>query len=76
MYATLSSLAFGIYRTHYLKDFKIPLITGQMLSDIRKGYYGGATDMYKPSLGDKIYSYDVNSLYRMKTKPMRKIRFF
>jgi len=64
-YPTLSSLAFAIYRGHYLKDYKIPLIGGNMLNDIREGYFGGHTDMYKPSGGEaaKIYVYDVNSLY-------------
>lgn len=61
-FSTLSSLAFGIFRSHFLKDAKIPLITGQILSDIRQGYFGGATDMYIPS-GDNIFTYDVNSLY-------------
>jgi hypothetical protein len=80
-FPTLSSLAFGIYRGHFLKDVKIPLITGQMLKDIRQGYYGGATDMYKPnSSGYSIYTYDVNSLYPyvMSTFPMPvgNIRFF
>jgi len=42
-------LAFGIFRAHFLKDAKIPLINGQMLADIRQGYYGGATDMYSPA---------------------------
>jgi len=78
-YPTLSSLAFGIYRTHFLKNFKIPLIAGQMLSDIRKGYYGGATDMYKPS-GKNILNYDVNSLYpyimAKFPMPVGKIKFF
>lgn len=66
---TLSSLAFNIFRAHYLKDSKIPLIGGNMLNDIREGYFGGHTDMYKPSLAEagdgteKIYVYDVNSLY-------------
>lgn len=79
---TLSSLAFSIFRAHYLKDSKIPLITGQMLSDIRQGYFGGATDSYIPSGGKakNIYTYDVNSLYpyAMKSFPMPigKIRFF
>ena len=36
-YPTLPSLAFGIYRSNYLKDFKIPLIKGQIFHDIRKG---------------------------------------
>jgi len=48
-FTTLSSLAFGIFRAHFLKDAKIPLINGQMLADIRQGYYGGATDMYSPA---------------------------
>lgn len=39
---TLSSLAFNIFRAHYLKDSKIPLIGGNMLNDIRAGYFGCA----------------------------------
>jgi len=61
-YPTLPSLAFAIYRSKYLKDFKIPLITGQIFNDIRKSYTGGSTDMYIPH-GKNIYAYDVNSLY-------------
>jgi DNA polymerase type B, organellar and viral len=61
-YPTLSSLSFGIYRAHYLKDFKIPLIGGQILKDIREGYFGGHTDVYKTT-GENLYVYDVNSLY-------------
>ena len=61
-YPTLSSLSFGIYRAHYLKDYKIPLIGGQILKDIREGYFGGHTDVYK-TYGENIYVYDVNSLY-------------
>ena len=38
---------------------------------IRRGYYGGHADTYKP-YGDNLYYYDVNSLYPfvMKTFPM------
>jgi hypothetical protein len=70
-FPTLSSLTFGIYRTHYLKDHKIPLITGQIFNDIKLSYTGGSTDMYKP-YGFNIYRYDVNSLYSyvMKSFPM------
>jgi hypothetical protein len=41
------------------------MLSGQIASDIRNGYTGGAVDMYipKPLPGDKIYAYDVNSLY-------------
>ena len=61
-FPTLPSLAFGIYRCKYLQEIKIPLISGEMFDDIRKGYTGGHTDVYKP-FGKNIYRYDVNSLY-------------
>jgi len=44
-FPTLSSLALGIYRANYLKDFKIPIITGQLFNDLKKSYTGGSTDM-------------------------------
>lgn len=70
-YPTLSSLAFGIYRCKFLGDAKIPLIHGDMFNDIKKGYTGGAVDVFKP-YGKNIYRYDVNSLYPyvMKEYPM------
>ncbi|KAG1717180.1 DNA polymerase type B, organellar and viral-domain-containing protein [Suillus lakei] len=61
-YPTLSSLAFAIYRSTFLCNFKIPLISGQIYDDLKKGYTGGAVDVYKP-YGENIYRYDVNSLY-------------
>ncbi|XLR65359.1 hypothetical protein S83_016031, partial [Arachis hypogaea] len=38
---------------------------------IRRGYYGGHSDVYKPH-GENLFYYDVNSLYPfvMKTLPM------
>lgn len=68
-YPTVSSLAFGIWKTHYMKDntneLGIHKLTGQTANEIRNGYTGGAVDMYipKPAKGEKIYCYDVNSLY-------------
>lgn len=47
-YPTLPSLAFAIYRSSFMNDYKIPKIGGKMLHDIRKSYTGGATDMYIP----------------------------
>jgi len=63
-YPTLPSLAFGIFRTHFLipkdqidKDkegnpkitlSKIHMLSGQISKDIREGYTGGAVDMYIP----------------------------
>jgi hypothetical protein len=61
-FPTLPSLAFGIYRSNYLKDFKIPLINNEMYKDIKIAYTGGAVDIYKP-FGNNIKGYEVNSLY-------------
>jgi hypothetical protein len=70
-YPTLSSLAFAIYRTKFMKEENIPIIMGKIYNFIKLGYYGGAVDVYKP-YGKNIYRYDVNSLYpyAMKTFPM------
>jgi len=43
MYPTLPSLAFGIFRSHYIKKNKIPKIGGQIYTDIKQGYTGGQT---------------------------------
>jgi hypothetical protein len=75
-YPTLSSLAFGIFRTNYIKETNtttevlghnigIAMLSGEVARDIRQSYTGGSTDMFIPILpkGKKIYAYDVNSLY-------------
>jgi hypothetical protein len=64
-YPTLSSLAFAIYRSNFLIQDTIPQISGQISTDIRLSYTGGAVDMYIPFNKDgvKLYGYDVNSLY-------------
>jgi hypothetical protein len=63
-YPTLSSLAFGIYRTHFLTEIKIPLISGEIYNFIKQSYTGGSVDVFKPQppQNTKIFSYDVNSL--------------
>lgn len=64
-FPTLSSLALGIFRSNYnlsMNQSKIPLITGKIYQDIKKGYTGGSVDSFKPQ-GKNIYQYDVNSLY-------------
>nr|QWO71399.1 DNA polymerase [Lyophyllum semitale] len=70
-YPTLSSLSFAIFRSKFLKDSKIPLITGKIFNDIKKAYTGGIVDVFKP-YGENIYHYDINSLYPyiMKNFPM------
>ena len=67
-YPTLPSLAFGIFRVNYLGDTQIPKLVGDIYKFIRKGYTGGAVDVYKvrPSPsgeGEVVKAYDVNSLY-------------
>lgn len=64
-YPTLSSIAFAIFRTHFLKKDEIPQLSGHIDKHIRQGYTGGAVDVYIPQneKGTKIWVYDVNSLY-------------
>ena len=64
-YPTTPSLAFAIFRTLYLKKDTIPLTHGKVAQFLRESYTGGSTEMYKPSppVGEKVYAYDVNSLY-------------
>ena len=64
--STLPSLAFKIFRVHYLpKSVKIPVLAGKIYDDICQAYFGGHVDMYIPSnnKSEKVYHYDVNSLY-------------
>lgn len=70
-FSTLPSLALGIFRSNYLAESQIPLISGQMYNEIKKGYTGGSVDVYKPK-GENVYRYDINSLYPfvMKEYPM------
>lgn len=62
---TLSSLAFNIFRSNFMKDINIPKLSEKIVSDIRQGYTGGAVDMYIPESesGVEIKCFDVNSLY-------------
>nr|YP_009652969.1 DNA polymerase [Taiwanofungus camphoratus]QCG70007.1 DNA polymerase [Taiwanofungus camphoratus] len=63
-YPTIPSLAFAIFRMHYLKENTIPITTGKVFDFIKQSFTGGRTDMYKPNgLNKDIYVYDVNSLY-------------
>lgn len=46
---TLPSLAFRIFRTHYLnKDIKLPVLINEIFKEIHKSYFGGHVDMYIP----------------------------
>lgn len=63
-YLTLSSLAFAIFRSSYMKDDLLPIIKGNTRWHqlIKGSYYGGSVDVYKPYY-ENCYYYDVNSLY-------------
>jgi hypothetical protein len=66
IYPTVPSLAFAVYITHYLKDNKIPITSGEVFEFIRESFTGGSTEMYIPQSlepNQLVYSYDVNSLY-------------
>lgn len=70
---TLSSLALSIFRQRYYDADNWPIHIPNRNEDtfIRRAYYGGHTDAYKP-YGENLYYYDVNSLYPfvMKEYPM------
>lgn len=61
---TISGLTMDVFlRNYYRKSDNIPLIKQKSIyNDIKKSYYGGITEVYKP-YGKKLYLYDVNSLY-------------
>ncbi|KAL5821138.1 hypothetical protein ACOSQ3_023020 [Xanthoceras sorbifolium] len=61
---TLSSLALSIFRMKHYDSSNWPIHIPNKNEDsfIRRGYYGGHTDVYIP-YGRNLYYYDVNSLY-------------
>lgn len=61
---TLSTLAMSIFRLKYYDSNTFPIHIPSRNEDtfIRRGYYGGHADTYIPC-GEKLYYYDVNSLY-------------
>ena len=59
---TISGLAMSIFLENYYNN-NIPLINKKSIyNDIKKSYFGGITEVYKP-FGENLYYYDVNSLY-------------
>jgi hypothetical protein len=61
-YPTLSSLAFGIYKTHYMPEDTLPKLGGKIYDFIKAAYTGGKVDVHIP-YGEDLYYYDFNSLY-------------
>lgn len=59
---TIPSLAMKIFLSKFYGN-NIPLINKKSVyEDIKKSYFGGITEVYKP-YGEGLYYYDVNSLY-------------
>ena len=59
---TISGLVMKIYLNKFYKD-NIPSIKKPSIyADLKKAYYGGITEVYKP-YGQNLFYYDVNSLY-------------
>lgn len=56
-----STLSLKIFRSKFLKE-TINSLTMKTDRYVREAYFGGATDHYK-MYGEKLYYYDVNSLY-------------
>lgn len=44
-YPTLPSLTFAIFRTIFMKDENIPLISGKLYEFIKEGYYRSHVDI-------------------------------
>lgn len=60
---TISRLALNIFLKRYLGETLLPVIKNKLVfSDIKKAYYGGVVEVYKP-YGKNLFYYDVNSLY-------------
>ena len=60
---TISSLAFKLFRVFFLVSCIIELVVSCFKdSFIRKSYFGGIVEVYKP-FGMDLFYYDINSLY-------------
>jgi hypothetical protein len=72
-YPTLPSLSIAIFRTHYLQEESIHMLSGSVAKDIRKGYTGGSVDMFIPKSknDEQIFGYDVNALYPYSMKEFK-----
>jgi len=59
---TISSLAVKIFLKDYYGSNKPVINKASIYKDIKKSYYDGITEVYKP-YGENLHYYDVNSLY-------------
>lgn len=73
---TISGLAMKIYTSNFI-NHKIYKVRGKIHDDIRIAFYGGRVDVFNPK-GERLYQYDVNSLYphsMLNDMPIGKPRF-
>lgn len=61
-FLSLPSLALGVFRSSFYLRENIRILRPDIDRIIRKSYYGGIVDVYKPKV-DHGYHYDINSLY-------------
>jgi hypothetical protein len=64
--STISGIAVRVFLKHYYDNKFIPHINSTSIyNDLYKSYYGGRVEVYipRPVNGEKLYYYDVNSLY-------------
>jgi hypothetical protein len=60
---TITSLAVNIFLTNHYHDNVLGLLKDKdIYNDIKQGYYGGLSEVYR-GYGENLYYYDVNSLY-------------
>lgn len=60
---TIASLAIKIFLMDKYYDLNLPSITKKsMYTDLKQGYYGGITEVYRP-YGENLFYYDINSMY-------------
>lgn len=59
---TTSSLALSVFRLNFLKDTVLYKLDEEKEEFVRRGYYGGRTEIFK-MLAYNVREYDVNSMY-------------
>lgn len=61
---TIASMALHIFRNTYYKKPKIAKLPPHIDEKIRSCYFGGVSEIYKPTnIYSKVYYYDINALY-------------
>lgn len=59
---TVSGIALRLFMRNYYKNNIANISKHSMYTELKQGYYGGRTEIYRPH-GYNLYYYDINSLY-------------